>query len=122
MANLSLGEMQLKFAELIWENAPIESGKLVGLAAERFQWKKPTMYTVLRVLCQKNLFRNENGMVIPVLSKEQYYLELSRQMIGEGFGGRLPAFVAAFSSVEKLSEEEINELEQLIAKRRSELK
>ncbi|MBR4767561.1 MAG: BlaI/MecI/CopY family transcriptional regulator [Lachnospiraceae bacterium] len=122
MENLSLGEMQLKFAELIWENAPIESGKLVGLAAERFHWKRPTMYTVLRVLCQKKLFRNENGVVIPLLSREQYYLALSRQTIKEGFGGHLPAFVAAFSSMEKLSEEEIDELEQLIAKRRSELK
>ena len=53
MAETSLGAAELRFAELIWANAPVSSGALVGLANEAFGWKKSTTYTVLRRLCEK---------------------------------------------------------------------
>ena len=47
MENLSLGEMEEKFAELIWQNEPVPSGQLVKLCEEAFHWKKSTTYTML---------------------------------------------------------------------------
>ena len=61
MAETSLGAAELRFAELIWANAPVSSGELVGLANEAFGWKKSTTYTVLRRLCEKGLFENDGG-------------------------------------------------------------
>ena len=52
MAEPSLGAAELRFAELIWANAPVSSGALVGLANEALGWKKSTTYTVLRRLCE----------------------------------------------------------------------
>ncbi len=114
MSDIILGEMQSRFADLIWENAPINSGKLAKLAEEELHWKKPTTYTVLRILCQKGLFRNEDSVVSPVMAREDYYLAVSRETIREGFGGSLPSFIAAFASADKLSEAEIAELEETI--------
>lgn len=34
-------ETEYKFAELIWEKEPIDSGELVKLCAEKFGWKNP---------------------------------------------------------------------------------
>ena len=42
MDNLELGEVQLRFAELVWHNAPLPSGELVKIFERELHWKKPT--------------------------------------------------------------------------------
>ena len=69
MNDLTLGEVESKFADLVWSHAPLPSGELVKLCERELHWKKPTTYTVLRKLCGKGLFRNENGMVSVVILK-----------------------------------------------------
>ena len=61
MSDYKLGEVETRFAELIWENEPLGSGELVKICAEKLGWKKSTTYTVLRKLCEKGYFRNENA-------------------------------------------------------------
>ena len=109
-----LGEVQLKFADLLWKNEPVASGELVKICEKELEWKKSTTYTVLRKLCQKGIFKNENGVVTSVLSKDEYYSAKSEQFVDESFGGSLPAFIAAFSARKKLSETEIDEIQKMI--------
>ena len=109
-----LGEVQLKFADLLWKNEPVASGELVKICEKELEWKKSTTYTVLRKLCQKGIFKNENGVVTSVLSKDEYYSAKSEQFVEESFGGSLPAFLAAFSARKKLSETEIDEIQKMI--------
>lgn len=63
MPNTKLGEMQFQFAEIVWHYAPLPSGELVRICQQELNWKKPTTYTVLRKLCEKGLFKNEDGLV-----------------------------------------------------------
>ena len=69
---MEIGEVQERFANLVWDNEPIPSGQLVKLCEQVFQWKKPTTYTVLRKLCEKGLFQNVNGVVSSVMSREEF--------------------------------------------------
>ena len=114
MADMELGEVQARFAELVWANAPISSGELVKLCQQELNWKKPTTYTVLRKLCEKGIFRNENGTVTAVMSREDFYSAKSEQFVEETFQGSLPAFVAAFMSRKSLSESEAAEIQRMI--------
>ncbi len=50
MEDYKLGNMELRFAGLIWEYAPIASGELVKLCEKELSWKKSTTYTMLRRL------------------------------------------------------------------------
>ena len=61
MDEIKLGIVEEKFADLIWQNEPIPSGELVKLCEKELNWKKSTTYTVLRKLCERGLFKNENG-------------------------------------------------------------
>lgn len=115
---MKLGLIESRFADIIWENEPLASGKLVKLCAEELEWKKPTTYTVLRRLCDRGIFRNEGGVVSSIVSKEEYYAIQSEEFVNETFSGSLPAFLTAFTSRQKLSEEEIKELQDLIEKSR----
>ena len=120
MSDMELGVVQAEFAELLWEKEPIGSGELVKLCNEKFDWKKSTTYTVLKKLCEKGLFKNEDGIVTSVLSREEYYSRRSGQFVKETFHGSLPAFIAAFTSGNKLTEREVDEIQDMIDQFRKE--
>lgn len=114
-----LGFMEGKFADLIWEKAPIRTNDLTKLCLDVFGWKRTTTYTMLKRLCQRGIFENDNGTVVIQMSREAFYGKQSEQFVAETFGGSLPAFIAAFTREKTLSEEEANEIQQLIDQSRS---
>ena len=120
MAELKLGAVEAQFAEIIWENEPLSSTELVKLAGEKLGWKKSTTYTILKRLCQRELFQNEGGTVTSLLSREEFAACQSEQFVEETFDGSLPAFVAAFTTRKKLSQKECDQLQALIDERRRE--
>ena len=114
MEAFKLGEMEAKFAELIWEHAPIRSGALTKLCEERFGWKRTTTYTMLKRLCERGIFVNENGMVRVQMSKEEFQAGQGSAFIEEHFDGFMPLFLTAFSRKNKLSKSDVEKLQQLI--------
>lgn len=114
MEMMHLGAVELRFAELIWDNAPIGSGDLVTLALEALNWKKSTTYTVLRKLCQRGLFQNTDGCVTVRITKEEYKSTQSTQFVDGNFAGSLPAFLAAFTAKKPLTQKEIDEIQAMI--------
>ena len=114
MEDTRLGAVEKRFAELVWSHAPIPSGELVKLCQRELEWKKSTTYTVLRKLCERGLFRNENGTVSVLMSREEYDTAKSRQFVAETFDGSLPAFLAAFTGGKRLSASDAAELQALI--------
>ena len=116
MEDYKLGEQETRFAELIWDNAPIASPSLVKLAAEVMQWKKSTTYTMLRRLCERGIFKNENAMVAVILTREQFYGGQSRKDVEDTFGGSLPRFITSFIGGKGLSDKQADELVRLINK------
>ena len=95
MGDYKLGEIEARFADLIWRHEPLTSGELVKLAQESLSWKKSTTYTVLRRLCEKGIFQNEGGQVTSLISREEFYAAQSEEFVNETFSGSLPAFLAA---------------------------
>ena len=118
MGDIKLGVIEAKFADMIWQNEPVSSSQLVRLAQDALSWKKSTTYTVLKRLCDRGIFQNQNGIVTACIYRDAFYAAQREQFVDETFGGSLPAFVAAFSSRKKLSEREIDQLEQLIKEMR----
>lgn len=113
-----LGVMETRFARLIWEREPITSGELVKLCEQELQWKKSTTYTMLRRLCQRGIFQNQDGLVSALLSEAEFQALQSERFVEETFAGSLPKFLAAFTLRKKLSEKEIAELQRLIDENR----
>ena len=118
MADMRLGPVESRFAELIWDGEPISSTELVHLAERELEWKKSTTYTVLKRLCEKGIFQNEGGVVTSRLSREEYAARQSEQFVEETFSGSLPAFLPAFTRRKRLTEEEIDQLQRLIERNR----
>ena len=114
MNDLNLGVVESRFADIIWANAPLSTGRLVQLCEAELQWKRTTTYTVLKRLADRGLFRNEGGQVTVLISREEFYARRSQQFAEESFGGSLPAFLAAFASHKPLTAQEVAEIRRLI--------
>ena len=118
MKDIQIGTAESKFADIIWANEPITSSHLAKLSEEAFGWKKSTSFTVLKRLCKKELFKNENGTVTSLVTRGDFYSMCGEKFVDEGFGGSLPAFVAAFSTRRRLSQKQIEEIERILQEHR----
>ncbi len=114
MEPYKLGEMEQKFADLIWACAPLASKELAKKCEAAFAWKRTTTYTMLKRLCLRGIFTNDGGTVRALMSKEEFQAAQGEQFIRETFDGSLPRFIAAFTRRNRLSAKEIHELKELI--------
>lgn len=114
MIEYKLGEVEMKFASIIWDHEPLSSGELAKLCEKELNWKKSTTYTILHRVCERGLFQNNGGTVSSIVSKMEFLSKQSEQFVEDTFAGSLPSFVAAFTSCRKLSAGEIEELQRII--------
>lgn len=115
-----LGELEEQFAQLIWKHEPVSSRTLTEICAKAFNWKRTTTYTMLRRLCDRELFQNINGTVTSLMSEADFRAGQGEQFLIETFEGSLPQFFAAFTRRNKLSKKEIHEIQQLINEHKEE--
>ncbi len=114
MSDLRLGAVEARFADIVWTNEPLATALLVKLCEKELQWKRTTTYTVLKRLCERGIFRLDNGMVTALICRDEFYAKKSAEFVNDSFQGSLPAFFAAFTSGKKLSQKEIDELQEMI--------
>ena len=114
MEKYKLGEMEQRFADMIWDNAPIPTSKLIKLCENIFDWKRTTTYTMLRRLIDRGLFQNDSGIVSVIIKKEDFLAGKGEEFLAESFEGSLPRFLTAFTKRKKLSDKEIQEIQQII--------
>jgi predicted transcriptional regulator len=114
MAEVQLGIIESRFADMIWEMAPVSTSELVKRAETEFSWKRTTTHTVIKRLCNKGLFENNAGIVKSLITREEFYSMQSIKFVEESFDGSLPAFVAAFSRGKKLSKKDADAIKRMI--------
>lgn len=112
--NLYLTEAERRVAEMVWQEKSLPSGELVSRCAQEMGWKRSTTYTILKRLENKGVLENQEGLVIPRISQEEFDTIQGCQFIDESFGGSLPNFLTAFTRKRKLSSAEIQKLQLLI--------
>lgn len=107
-------ESEYRFCLILWEHEPIKSSELVRLCREQLGWKPTTTYTVIKRLSERGVLINENTIVSSLVTKDEIQAAEIDELVEKKFEGSLPAFVAAFTRHQKLSDREINEIQQMI--------
>ncbi len=107
-------ESEYRFCLILWEQEPIKSSELVNICRERLGWKPTTTYTVIKRLSERGILKNENTIVTSLVSKEEVQASEIDEMVEKTFEGSLPAFIAAFTKHQKLSEAELDTVQQMI--------
>ena len=114
MGETKLGMVEARFADIVWENAPLTTRQLANLCQKELHWARTTTYTVLRKLCDRGIFAMNKRQVTVLIPKESFRAMQSEQFVQENFQGSLPAFIAAFTSQKPLTREEYDRLKALV--------
>ena len=109
-----LFDSEYRLAQIIWEHAPMTTRELVERAEKQLRWKRTTTYTVLKKLCQRDVFRMENKWVTVLIPREQIQVSQGEAFLNRAFGGSLPGFIAAFAREKRLTKKDVDEIRRLI--------
>ena len=107
-------ESEYRFCLIMWEKEPIAATDMVKLCQEQLGWKRTTTYTVIKRLGERGVLKLENGIVTSLVSKEEAEASEIEDLVEKKFGGSLPAFVAAFTKHQNVSERDLDELQRMI--------
>ena len=107
-------EGEYRFCLIMWEHEPVSSLELVKLCQEKLAWKRTTTYTVIKRLGERGVLKLENGIVTSLISREDVEKAEIETFVESKFGGSLPAFVAAFTKHQDLSEQDLDEVQKMI--------
>lgn len=107
-------ESEYRFCLIMWEHEPVTTTELVKLCKERLQWKRTTTYTVIKRLGERGVLKNDNGTITSLVSKDEAQASEIDELVEKKFEGSLPAFIAAFTRHQKISEQEIDEVQRMI--------
>ena len=107
-------ESEYRFCLILWEHEPIKSSRLVELCKEQLGWKPTTTYTVIKRLSERGVLKNEKTVVTSLVSKDEVQAAELNEMVEKTFEGSVPAFIAAFTKHQRLSDAEIDAVQQMI--------
>ena len=107
-------EGEYRFCLIMWEHEPVTGVELVKLCQDQLGWKKSTTYTVIKRLAQRGVLKVDNGTVTSLVSKDAAQAYEIDELVEKKFEGSLPAFVAAFTKHQNISEEELDEVQRMI--------
>lgn len=114
MSTPKIFESEYRFCLVLWEHEPINSTKLVKICKERLDWSKATTYTVIRRLSERGVLKNENTIVRTLVTKEQVQDAQMEELLDKTFEGSMPAFIAALSRSSRLTDQEIQQLKEIV--------
>ena len=114
MEEMRLGMVEAHFADIVWQHAPLSTKELVALCERELNWKRTTTYTVLKKLCERGIFATENSTVSALVSREEFYAIQSEKFVEDTYAGSLPAFIAAFATRKRPSEQELDEIRRML--------
>lgn len=107
-------ESEYRFCLIMWEHEPVSAVELVKLCQEKLGWKRTTTYTVIKRLGERGVLKNENGCVTSLVSKDAAQAGEIDELLEKRFEGSLPAFIAAFTKRQSLSERDLDEVQRMI--------
>lgn len=114
METPKIHESEYRFCLIMWEHEPVTAVELVKLCQQQLGWKRTTTYTVIKRLGERGVLKNEGGRIISLVSKEAAQAREIDELVEEKFQGSLPAFIAAFTKRQNISQEELEEVQRMI--------
>jgi BlaI family transcriptional regulator, penicillinase repressor len=118
-----ISDAELAILEVLWEEAPLTATDVSTRVASRRAWSLATVKTLLsRLVTKEAVEHNVEGrrfLYSPLVERETYITGESRRLVDRFFGGKLMPLVAHLAEQEKLSADEIAEIERLLQEMKS---
>ncbi|PPA87150.1 CopY/TcrY family copper transport repressor [Brevibacillus laterosporus] len=116
-------EAESEVMKLLWQKEPLTAIEIISKLKDQMDWSDQTIKTFLNRLHKKNAIRFEksgrNYLYYPLVSYDEYVKAANRSFLDRIYNGAVGMLFAKFLEEEKLSESEIEQLQQLLEKKKS---
>ncbi|HEX8256783.1 MAG TPA: BlaI/MecI/CopY family transcriptional regulator [Allosphingosinicella sp.] len=113
-----IGDAEFAVMEVLWDEAPLTAAEVAERVPAERDWNVRTVKTMLsRLLAKGALAHEEDGrryLYRPAVRREDYVAQESGKLLDRMFGGRLTPLVAQLAERDRLSAEDIAEIEALL--------
>ena len=118
---MRLFDSELKILEVLWEEGPQTASHIAARLKETVGWSRNTTYTVIQKCIKKGAVRREEPkfLCIPMITRESVQSSETEELIDRMYAGSRQKFFAALLADERLGDKELQELQEMIEKRRS---
>lgn len=113
-----IAEGEYAVMEVLWDEAPLTAADVAERVPADKGWSLPTVKTMLSRLLAKGILAHEQDgrryLYRPAVARDDYVAAESGRLIDRMFGGRLTPLVAQLAASDKLSREDIEEIEAIL--------
>lgn len=113
-----ISEAEFQVMKIVWEHAPVSTNQVTEYLVRTTKWSPKTIQTMLKRLVQKKaLTYDKEGRVFiytPLFGHEDYVNQESRHFLQRFYNGNVVSMVTAFMDMEELSQQEVDELKELL--------
>lgn len=106
--------------DLLWEKEPRTIGEMVEALKDDTGWNKSTIFMMLKRLLEKGAVRMEAGgryqMYYPIVPREEASLRETESFLSKVYRGSIGMMLSSMAGQQRLSEEEIQELYEILRK------
>ncbi|KJR44833.1 Beta-lactamase repressor BlaI [Desulfosporosinus sp. I2] len=119
----NISDAEWEVMKICWlKSAPCTANEVIKALEQSTDWKPNTIKTLIGRLVKKGaLAYQEDGRVYlykPLVTEEECVKVESKSFLTRVFGGALKPMLVTFLKEEKLSQDEIEELKQLLEERK----
>ena len=118
-----ISDAELAIMEALWAESPLTATDVAARVQEERGWSLTTVKTLLsRLLAKAAVGHSRDGrrfLYSPLVAREDYVTGESRRLVDRLFGGKFMPLVAHLAEKEKLSDDEIAEIERLLKEMKS---
>ena len=116
--SIDITESELVIMSVLWRTSPLRSREIVAATADKRQWHKKTVNTLIRRLVDKGAIAYEEAsggfLYSPAISKKSYRQREAKRMIKGLFDGEVSPLLSSFAETQKLSDSDLDELRSLV--------
>ncbi|MBU9742983.1 BlaI/MecI/CopY family transcriptional regulator [Lachnospiraceae bacterium ASD3451] len=113
-----ISDAELEVMKIVWNCAPISTTEVIERLTATTKWSPKTIQTMLLRLVKKGALSYEKSSRVfvysPAVAREDYVNRESESFLHRFYGGTLRSMVVNFLEEERLSQDEIEELRQLL--------
>lgn len=114
-----ISEAEFQVMKIVWEHAPVSTNQVTEYLVRTTKWSPKTIQTMLKRLVQKKaLTYDKEGRVFiytPLIGQQDYVNQESRHFLQRFYNGNVVSMVTAFMDMEELSQQEVDELKELLS-------
>ena len=113
-----ISDAEWEVMKIIWSNERITSSNIIENLKDKEEWKPSTIKSLINRLLNKNAISfNKNGKeyeYYPLVSEVECVKEESNSFLNKVFNGSVNSMILNFVKSQKLSEEDIEELRNIL--------